>query len=90
MDRIQIDTLFKEDTTVWYPLKNGDGECEAIPYSLLGTIGCFSEPEALVNFIKGCYMTENECQMYCDMWNAFNKRGNLDEVYDIIKNYEKK
>ena len=35
-------------------------------------------------------MTENECQMYCDMWNAFNKRGNLDEVYDIIKNYEKK
>ena len=73
MNRIQIDTLFKEDTTVWYPLKNGDGEWEAIPYSFIGTIGSFSEPEALVNFMKGCYMTENECQKYCDILNSNKK-----------------
>ena len=90
MDRIQIDTLFKEDTTVWYPLKKGDGEWEAIPYSFIGIIGSFSEPEALVKFMKGCYMTKNKCQMYCDMLNTYYKNGNIDEVCDIIKNYEKK
>lgn len=89
METLKINTLFKEDTTVWYPLRTEKGFYPAA-YSLIDTIGSFSEPKALVAFMKGCYMTENECQMHCDMWNAYDKRGNIDEVCNIIKNYAKK
>lgn len=90
MKSLKIDTLFKEDTTVWYPLRNSEKGFYPAAYSLIGTIGSFSEPEALVAFIKGCYMTKNECQMHCDMWNAYNKNQDINEVNDIIDSYEKK
>lgn len=50
------------DFTIYYPLKNGKGKYESIPYSFYGTLTSFSENIDLINFLRNCFYSEEECE----------------------------
>ena len=50
------------DFTIYYPLKNGKGKYESIPYSFYGTLTSFSESIDLINFLRNCFYSEEECE----------------------------
>jgi hypothetical protein len=64
-----IDSLLKEDSTIYVPLANGDGKYECIPYSLAGSIMAFSHGEDLVNFMRKAFNDEKKCKAYCKYLN---------------------
>ena len=64
-----IDTLLRDDITIWYPLRNGKGIYESIPYSLIGSIGSFSDAADLVRFIQGAFLNEEDCINWCNQMN---------------------
>lgn len=49
------------DFTIYHPLKNGKGEYECIPYSFYGSLTSFSEDKDLIDFLRTCFYTEEEC-----------------------------
>ena len=49
------------DFTIYHPLKNGKGEYECIPYSFYGPLTSFSEDKDLIDFLRTCFYTEEEC-----------------------------
>ena len=66
---MEVHTLLKEDITIYYPSKNGSGIYETIPCSFVGCIGSYSHGEDVVNFIKQCYLTKEECDNACKRMN---------------------
>ena len=51
-----------KDFTIYYPLKNEvKGEYECFPYSFYGSLTSFSENKDLIDFLRNCFYTEEEC-----------------------------
>ena len=49
------------DFTIYHPFKNGKGEYECIPYSFYGSLTSFSEDKDLIDFLRTCFYTKEEC-----------------------------
>lgn len=49
------------DFTIYHPLKNGKGIYECIPYSFYGTLSSFDEDKDMIDFLRLCFYTEEEC-----------------------------
>jgi len=49
------------DFTIYHPLKNSKGHYECIPYSFYGTLSSFSEDKDMIDFLRLCFYTEEEC-----------------------------
>lgn len=71
------------DFTIYYPLKNGKGIYECIPYSFYGMLSSFSEDKDMIDFLHLCFYTEEEC-------NEWIKRNESTDTCDslIIKSKE--
>ena len=54
------------DFTIYHPLKNGKGEYECIPYSFYGSLTSFSEGKDLIDFLRTCFYTEEECNEWIE------------------------
>ena len=54
------------DFTIYHPLKNGKGEYECIPYSFYGSLTSFSEDKDLIDFLRTCFYTEEECEEWIE------------------------
>ena len=54
------------DFTIYHPLKNGKGEYECIPYSFYGSLTSFSEHKDLIDFLRACFYTKEECNKWID------------------------
>ena len=69
-----LKTLFRDDITIWYPVKSydvmGKEYYESIPYSFIGILTSFSHPEDLIDFIKRCYIHEADCIAMCNELNG--------------------
>lgn len=51
-----------KDFTIYHPLKNEvKGEYECFPYSFYGSLTSFSENKDLIDFLRTCFYTEEEC-----------------------------
>ena len=79
------------DFTIYHPLKNGKGEYECIPYSFYGSLTSFSENKDLINFLRTCFYTEEECNEWIKQQKEQKSVGNKKEemtefeqsVYDL-------
>ena len=71
-------TNSKEDTdfTIYYPLKNGNGKYECIPYSFYGSLTSFSDNEDLIDFLHNCFYTKQKCEDW------IKKQGELKYSYN--------
>lgn len=71
------------DFTIYHPLKNGEGHYECIPYSFYGVLSSFSEDKDMIDFLRLCFYTEEEC-------NEWIKQNESIDICDslIIKNKE--
>ena len=49
------------DFIIYHPLKNGKGRYECIPYSFYGMLSSFSEDKDMIDFLRLCFYTEEEC-----------------------------
>ena len=65
------------DFTIYYPLKNGKGEYECIPYSFYDSLTFFSEDKDLIDFHRTCFYTEEEC-------NEWIEQHKEEEGYEAI------
>ena len=54
------------DFTIYHPLKNGKGEYKCIPYSFYGLLTSFSEDKDLIDFLRTCFYTEEECEAWIE------------------------
>lgn len=54
------------DFTIYHPLKNGKGEYECIPYSFYGSLTSFSEDKDLIDFLRTCFYTKEECNEWIE------------------------
>jgi hypothetical protein len=54
------------DFTIYHPLKNGKGEYECIPYSFYGSLTSFSEDKDLIDFLRTCFYTIEECNEWIE------------------------
>ena len=54
------------DFTIYHPLKNGKGEYKCIPYSFYGSLTSFSEDKDLIDFLRTCFYTEEECKAWIE------------------------
>lgn len=54
------------DFTIYHPLKNGDGKYQCIPYSFFGSMTSFSDDRDLMNFLRSCFYTEEECEEWIE------------------------
>lgn len=54
------------DFTIYHPLKNGEGKYECIPYSFYGSLTSFSEDKDLIDFLRTCFYTEEECEEWIE------------------------
>lgn len=52
------------DFTIYHPLKNGKGEYECIPYSFYGSLTSFSKDKDLIDFLRTCFYTKEECEKW--------------------------
>ena len=57
------------DFTIYHPLKNRKGEYECIPYSFYGSLTSFSEDKDLIDFLRTCFYTEEECNEWIKQQN---------------------
>ncbi len=54
------------DFTIYHPLKNGKGKYKCIPYSFYGSLTSFSEDKDLIDFLRTCFYTEEECNEWIE------------------------
>ena len=54
------------DFTIYHPLKNGKGKYECIPYSFYGSLTSFSEDKDLIDFLRTCFYTKEECEEWIE------------------------
>ena len=54
------------DFTIYHPLKNGKGKYECIPYSFYGSLTSFSEDKDLIDFLRTCFYTEEDCNEWIE------------------------
>ena len=54
------------DFTIYHPIKNGKGEYECIPYSFYGSLTSFSEDKDLIDFLRTCFYTIEECNEWIE------------------------
>lgn len=54
------------DFTIYHPLKNGKGKYECIPYSFYGSLSTFSEDKDLIDFLRTCFYTKEECNEWIE------------------------
>lgn len=73
------------DFTIYHPLKNGKGEYECIPYSFYGSLTSFSENKDLIDFLRTCFYTEEEC----NEWIEKQKEQNSVECIEFDNEFEK-
>ena len=56
-----------KDFTIYHPLKNEvKGEYECFPYSFYGSLTSFSENKDLIDFLRNCFYTEEECNKWIE------------------------
>lgn len=55
-----------DDFIIYHPLKNGKGEYECISYSFYGSLTSFSEDKDLIDFLRTCFYTEEECNEWIE------------------------
>lgn len=68
------------DFTIYHPLKNGKGEYECIPYSFYGSLTSFSEDKDLIDFLRICFYTEEECKEWIEQQKEQKRScNNLDD-----------
>lgn len=73
------------DFTIYHPLKNGKGEYECIPYSFYGSLTSFSEDKDLIDFLRTCFYTEEEC----NEWIEKQKEQKFVECIEFDNEFEK-
>jgi len=62
--------MTKKDFTVYYPLYDGR-RYNTTPYSFNRMVdAAFNTPEDILNFLKECYLTKEECDERCITLNA--------------------
>lgn len=87
-DRLVLETMLKDDITVYYPLKcyHGDTvEYECTPYSLAGSICSYSNANELLDFLKGCFEDKDECQVHCNLLNKhYDDEENNEKIYNSV------
>ena len=54
------------DFIIYHPLKNGEGKYECIPYSFYGSLTSCSEDRDLIDFLRTCFYTEEECNEWIE------------------------
>lgn len=60
-----------KDFTIYYPLYDGK-HYNATPYSFQDmTDSAFNAPEGILNFLKECFLTKEECDEKCKTLNIF-------------------
>lgn len=75
------------DFVIYHPLKcNGEYEC--MPYSFCGSLTSFSENKDLVDFLRTCFYTEEECEEWIKKQKeqkpeTFNESYNPDD-YEVV------
>lgn len=67
------------DFTIYHPLKNGKGEYECIPYSFYGSLTSFSEDKDLIDFLRTCFYTEEECNEWIEKQKEQSLRDFIDD-----------
>ena len=75
------------DFVIYCPIKNGEGEYECIPYSFYGSLTSFSEDKDLIDFLRTCFYTEEECNEWIKRQKE-QKPGEYldkDKIYAIMK-----
>ena len=85
------------DFTIYHPLKNGKGNYECIPYSFYGSLTSFSEDKDLIDFLRTCFYTEEECNEWIKQQkeqkpvtiNQDEKEFLADEITAFLCNYDK-
>ena len=86
------------DFTIYHPIKNGKGKYECIPYSFYGSLTSFSEDKDLIDFLRTCFYTEEECNEWIEQqksaeWSNEDEKRVKQLVYDteaIRAGYEKR
>ena len=73
------------DFTIYYPLKNGKGEYECIPYSFNDSLTFFSEDKDLIDFHRACFYTEEECNEWIEQQK---EQKSVDYDHEMWKNCE--
>lgn len=78
------------DFTIYYPLKNGNGKYECIPYSFYGSLTSFSDNEDLIDFLRNCFYTKQKCEDWIKKqdeqrpsWNEDDEK-NLNTIINVI------
>ena len=72
------------DFTIYYPLKNGKGIYECIPYSFYGMLSSFSEDKDMIDFLHLCFYTEEECNEWIKQNNPADKVETKFKVGDWV------
>lgn len=71
------------DFTIYYPLKNGNGKYECIPYSFYGSLTSFSDNDDLIDFLRNCFYTKQKCEDWIKKQNEQRPSWNEDDEYQI-------
>lgn len=74
---------FKQDFTIWHPVKNDTGKYKPLPYSFCERLTSFTDPEDLFAFLKKSYFTEDECKEACYFYNIGSDCLKGIVLYDI-------
>lgn len=61
-----------KDITIYYPLKC-NGKYVPVAYSFQGMLTSFSNPKDTFEFIKASFLTREECEDRCDIFNDLLK-----------------
>ena len=77
------------DFIIYHPLKNSKGEYECIPYSFYGSLSSFSDDKDLMDFLRTCFYTEQECEEWIKSqkpveWSEQCKKR-IDEIAKYMK-----
>lgn len=75
------------DFTIYHPLKNGKGKYECIPYSFYGSLTSFSEDKDLIDFLRTCFYTEEECNEWIEQQKE-QKPLTIESAYENFVNPE--
>jgi hypothetical protein len=80
----------EDDFTIYHPLKNGKGKYECIPYSFYGSLTSFSEDKDLIDFLRTCFYTEEECNEWIEQQKEQKQQlplmgGDTDTYFDDLR-----
>jgi hypothetical protein len=71
------------DFTIYYPLKNGNGKYECIPYSFYGSLTSFSDNDDLIDFLRNCFYTKQKCEDWIKKHDERRPSWSAEDEYQI-------